>query len=194
MATLLAFSLGLLPAGLTRRDALVAVASAPALLARPALTPAASSAVKDIETVKILASKAKALRATVRSGAAGRRQLPLDPTPGYNNYASTTDAVKRAKQKTLLPLQAAMAASASSAVGLPDELQKSLALQPLLMKGHLLELDQALAEFKFEEYTSKTTGSTYPGGKVERELEEVCETAEDFINLAFGRAVEQRKD
>ena len=29
-------------------------------------------------------------------------------------------------------------------------------------------------------------------GKVERELEEVCETADDFINLAYGRAVEAR--
>jgi|TARA_B110000196_G_scaffold35976_1_gene27006 hypothetical protein len=51
---------------------------------------------------------------------------------------------------------------------------------------------QALKEYKFESYTSKTTGSTYPGGKVERELEEVCDTADDFINLAYGRAVEQR--
>ena len=61
------------------------------------------------------------------------------------------------------------------------------------MKGHLFELDQALKEFKFEEYKSKTTGSTYLGGKVERELEEVCETADDFISLAYGRPIEQRK-
>ena len=51
---------------------------------------------------------------------------------------------------------------------------------------------QALKEYKFDAYTSKTTGATYPGGKVERELEEVCETADDFINLAYGRAVEAR--
>ena len=51
---------------------------------------------------------------------------------------------------------------------------------------------QALKAYKFDSYTSKTTGSTYPGGKVERELEEVCETADDFINLAYGRAVEGR--
>ena len=51
---------------------------------------------------------------------------------------------------------------------------------------------QALKEYKFESYVSKTTGSTYTGGKVERELAEVCDTADDFINLAYGRAVEQR--
>ena len=45
---------------------------------------------------KVLASKAKALRATVRSTAAGRRSLPLDPAPGYNNYQATTEAVRRA--------------------------------------------------------------------------------------------------
>jgi len=57
---------------------------------------------------------------------------------------------------------------------------------------HFLLSTQALKEYKFESYVSKTTGSTYTGGKVERELEEVCDTADDFINLAYGRAVEQR--
>ena len=35
---------------------------------------------------------------------------------------------------------------------------------------------------------------TYPGGKVERELEEVCETLDDFLALAAGRSVEARPD
>ena len=184
----------LLPhAQLTRREALVAAAAAPALLALPTAAPAAvATPVKDIEKIKVLAAKAKALKATVKTSAAGRRKLPLDPTPGVNNYASTTGAVTRAKQVTLLPLQAAMAAAAAPAAGLPDDMRKKLKEQAIFMKGHLLELDQALAEFKFEEYTSKTTGSTYPGGKVERELEEVCETADDFISLSYGRAIEQK--
>ena len=131
------------------------------------------------------------------SGAANRRLLPLDPTPGVNNYASLTDKVKRDRERVLLPLQAAMVATASaagSAGRLPDELQKQLALQPLLMKGHLLELEQALVEGRFDEYASKRTGETYPGGRVERELEEVCETADDFLALAAGRAAPVRVD
>jgi hypothetical protein len=32
----------------------------------------------------------------VRSTSAGRRSLPMDPTPGYNNYQTTTEAVRRA--------------------------------------------------------------------------------------------------
>ena len=48
------------------------------------------------------------------------------------------------------PLPRTVAASANNGcshcvrlqVGLPDEAQKSLSLQPIIMKGHLLELDQ----------------------------------------------------
>ena len=59
MLSLIALSVGLLlPAGggLTRRDALAAVAATPALLARPAAAPAATSAVptKDMESIKAL--------------------------------------------------------------------------------------------------------------------------------------------
>ena len=58
-ACVIALCVGLhLPAGsgLTRRDALAAVATTPALLARPAAAPAATSAVpaKDIESIKVL--------------------------------------------------------------------------------------------------------------------------------------------
>ena len=41
--------------------------------------------------------------------------------------------------------------------------------------------------------TSKSTGDTYPGGRVERELEEVCETCDDFLSLVRGRAITVRK-
>ena len=98
------------------------------------------------------------------------------------------------------PLPRTVAASANNGcshcvrlqVGLPDEAQKSLSLQPIIMKGHLLELDTALKEYKFDEYVSKTTGKVYRGGKVERELEEVCETADDFLALAAGQPVEAK--
>ena len=36
--------------------------------------------------------------------------------------------------------------------------QKSLALQPLLMKGHLLELDQALQPYVLEAATARVRG------------------------------------
>lgn len=36
---------------------------------------------------------------------------------------------------------------------------------------------------QFDEYISKTTGKTYAAGRVERELEEVTETVEEFVQL-----------
>ena len=140
--------------------------------------------------------KAKNLRATVRQSAQNRRSLPFDPTPGVNNYASLTEEVERQKKQLLLPLQAALVAVVASdaAVALPEDQRKQLALQPVLLKGHILELDYYLKKWSFEKYTSQTTGETYPGGKVERELEEVCETLEDFIALAAGQTVPTRAD
>lgn len=176
-----------------RRTALLRLPAALSLVVVP-VTPAFASDARSLETIKVLAAKAKALRATVRSSAGKRRSLPLDPTPGINNYASTTLAVKRATASTLGPLQAEMASYASSASGLSEEALKQLSLQPLLMKGHMFELAQALGSYQFEEYTSRTTKLVYPGGKVERELEEICETADDFLALARGRAAPQRTD
>ena len=70
-------------------------------------------------------------------------------------------------------------------LGLPEEKQKRAELLPLLLKGHYLELDQAVESATgFDEYASKSQGGkVYPGGKVERELEEVVETAEEFLAL-----------
>jgi len=182
---------------LARRGVLVL----PALLVLAATTrpPPASAAAAPVvsEELRLLIVKAKALKGGVRAGAASRRKLPLDPTPGVNNYASLTDRVRREQASVLVPLQAAMAAAAAAAGGsgrLPDDVQKQLALQPELLKGHLSELDYYLAKANFAEYVSKTTGETYPGGKVERELEEVCDTADDFLALAAGRAVPVRPD
>mmetsp|Transcript_3169 Transcript_3169/g.8186 ORF Transcript_3169/g.8186 Transcript_3169/m.8186 type:complete len:178 (+) Transcript_3169:17-550(+) len=89
---------------------------------------------------------------------------------------STATKVLTAKERTLVPLRTAMEKNP-----LNDDAAK---LQPLLMKGHMLELDEALASAEgFKPYTSKTTGDTYPGGKVERELEEAVETARDYCGL-----------
>jgi len=173
---------------LLQRMPQAAAAITAALAAQPAL------AADDLGKIQVLSAKAKGLRASVRATSAGRRKLPMDPTPGVNNYASTTDSVLRAKAKVLLPLQAAMAAYAATPRGLPEELQKQLALQNEYLKGHLSELDYYLGKKSFEEYVSKTTKATYFGGKVERELEEVCETTDDFLALARGQAVPVRED
>ena len=187
-------ALGLLEqqtATLSRRAVLpsaVAFATAPGL-ARAEQTPPPT-----IEQIKVLRANAKVQRATVRSSSGNRRLLRLDPRPGFNNYASVTDTVVRAQASVLVPLQAAMATFAATPSGLPDDVQKQLATQALLLKGHLLELNDALGKYQFDEYVSKTTKMTYSGGKVERELEEVCDTVDDYMALARGEAVEQRED
>mmetsp|Transcript_18950 Transcript_18950/g.43023 ORF Transcript_18950/g.43023 Transcript_18950/m.43023 type:complete len:198 (-) Transcript_18950:284-877(-) len=54
----------------------------------------------------------------------------------------------------------------------------------LELKGHMLELKQAMAAPDgYEPYVSKSTKETYPGGKVERELEEAVETVGEYCAL-----------
>lgn len=140
------------------------------------------------DELKVLIVKAKTLRASVRTTAAARRKLPMDPTPGVNNYSPLTLKVQRETDSVLAPLQAKLAAVAAKS-SLPDsDLQKLLELQSVLMKGHMFELSEALKGYKFEAYTSKRTGKLYPGGKVERELEEVSDTCDVFVDLLSGKA------
>ena len=111
------------------------------------------------------------------------------------NYAKIAERVRRDEATVLQPLRAAMIAAAASAPdSLSEEQRKQLRFQPIALKGHMLELGQALDAYNLDEYVSKSTGETYPGGKVERELEEVGETCDDFLDLLAGKAVEQRKD
>ncbi|KAL3918488.1 MAG: hypothetical protein SGPRY_006000 [Prymnesium sp.] len=173
-----------------------AVLAPPALLsllspALPAYAVAAPPA--GIDRVKLDSIRARSLRDRVRTEAARRRSRISDRAPGAVIYQSLTDEVRRQQKTLLVPLTTSLAAIAATA-DLPKEKKEQLKLQPLLLKGHLLELDQALAESKFDSYVSKTTKATYPGGKVERELEEVCETLEDFLALAYGREVDARED
>ena len=71
----------------TRRGAL-------GLAAATAFAPpnAASASVKYVvpidDNLKLLMAKARQVRGSVRSGAAARRNLPMDPTPGVNNYGA----------------------------------------------------------------------------------------------------------
>jgi hypothetical protein len=159
---------------------------APANSAASAREPAAEPLISD--GMRVLLTKAKALRGYVANTAAARRSFPMDPDPEVNNYLKLKDAVERAQATVLLPLLAALERKAGAAQ-LPEEQQKQLAQQPLLLKGHLLELEQALAlEEGFAAYVSKSTGVEYRGGKVERELEEVGETCDEFFALALARS------
>ena len=72
-----------------------------------------------------------------------------------------------------MPLQAKMLAASADGSDARTQAQ--------LMQGHLLELKQALAASEFETYVSKRSKKVSPGGKVERELEEVSETFDDFV-------------
>ena len=87
----------------------------------------------------------------------------------------------------LEPLQEAMAKT-SPTLGLAPEQQKQAELLPQLLKGHMLEYTDAVSKDRFDVYVSKTTGKTYKGGKVEREMEEIVETAEEWLALAKGAA------
>mmetsp|Transcript_18596 Transcript_18596/g.74241 ORF Transcript_18596/g.74241 Transcript_18596/m.74241 type:complete len:191 (-) Transcript_18596:250-822(-) len=99
-------------------------------------------------------------------------QLRADTRAGRMNAKKVT----KATAKTLEPLRNAMEKN-------PFNNSDKAKLQPLLMKGHMLELEEALASPDgFKEYVSKTTQDTYPGGKVERELEEAVETAEAYCS------------
>ena len=107
-------------------------------------------------------------------------------TTASNNYINIERTVLRGKTEVLLPLLAAMKDYAATA-SLPEDKLKQLQEQPTLLVGHLSELDYYVSKSQklnsYEEYTSKTTGDIYPGGKVERELEEAVETVEEFVAL-----------
>ena len=176
-------ALRLPPAVSTRRDALGLAAAAAALPISPAFA-APQLVSKELSQLIV---KAKKLRGDVAKGAAADRSAA--------NYAKIAERVRRDEATVLQPLRAAMIAAAASAPdSLSEEQRKQLRFQPIALKGHMLELGQALDAYNLDEYVSKSTGETYPGGKVERELEEVGETCDDFLDLLAGKAVEQRKD
>lgn len=106
-----------------------------------------------------LGAQAKALRATVRAKKAGAKATLV-----------------AAQTSVLAPLRDAMLTQAPS----KDAKEKGLE-----MKGHLMEIDYFVnaKENYFAPYTSKTTGDTYPGGKLERELEEVSDTFDEYVAL-----------
>ena len=101
--------------------------------------------------VKKLSLKAKALRAAVAS-----------------KGAASAGRVRSEADSVLLPMQKAMQLAAPTLgppLGKPE--QEKVQQQPLLLKGHLLELQQALdSGGGFDQYDSRSSGKTYAGGKV----------------------------
>ena len=156
--------------------------------------PAVAVDARKLDEIKVLTSKAKSLKAYVRATSSNRRLFPMDPAG--NNYVNVANTVMRGQKEVLLPLKAAITAVAAATTLSNEELKKQLDMQPQELLGHLSELEYYLkkGDKSFEEYVSKTTGDTYTGGKIERELEEVCDTASDFILLAQGKAPPVRAD
>lgn len=145
------------PRGLSTRSDFLASASL--ALSAPGLAYAASAGA--LYPATQLLDELAQLRSDVRAG-----------------KIKTPQRVFAARDRTLEPLRNAMEKNPL------NQGNDKAALQPLLMKGHMLELDQALASGEgFKTYVSKTTGDTYPGGKVERELEEAVETARDYCDV-----------
>lgn len=99
------------------------------------------------------------------------------------------ERVARGKKEGILPLLEELEKVAPTvATSLTKPEDKELATNtPAIIKGHLLELDEAVEKGLFGQYKSRKTGKLYPGGRVERELEEVEESVDDFVKLVGKR-------
>jgi len=97
------------------------------------------------------------------------------------------ERMEEGKKEVLQPLlRDLQIAVPNVAPTLADADRKKLEDLPALLKGHLLELDEAVLKGYCGEYTSAKTGKLYSGGQIQRELEEVGEVVDDFLALAKG--------
>mmetsp|Transcript_27769 Transcript_27769/g.60720 ORF Transcript_27769/g.60720 Transcript_27769/m.60720 type:complete len:259 (-) Transcript_27769:301-1077(-) len=95
------------------------------------------------------------------------------------------ERLERGKAEVLQPLLDELSAAALElAPGLEGPQRQRLQELPVLLKGHLLELTDAVDKRLFSQYSSKSTGKVYEGGRAERELEEVEETLQEFLQVA----------
>lgn len=173
-----------------RRSVLAAAAAASVLpLARPlACGAAASPAAADLVTrVSELSVQATQLRFAVRAAGGGAAS---------DGALRSRVAKERPRLKRLLAAMEAAAPDlricapgAESCDCLPDaELMRAASAQVASVRTHLASLDVAAASAAgFEELALGSGGASYPAGRVERELEEICEAADAFLDLASGR-------
>lgn len=89
--------------------------------------------------------------------------------------AKAKDILVQGTETVLKPLQTLMFEQAQALKIAPAEEQANF------MVGHMAELAYALKQNQLTEYKSKTTKDFYPGGKAERELEEISDTFDDYI-------------
>jgi hypothetical protein len=115
---------------------------------------AAEATLADLER---LGEQAKMLRAEVRKSG-----------------SKAADRAATELETVLQPLQQTMKSLA------PNKKASILAGE---MKAHLAEYKEALELKQWEPYVSKTTKDNYPGGRPERELEEVQDTYEAYLKL-----------
>jgi len=80
-----------------------------------------------------------------------------------------SNVVKTYEEVYIKPLQNAMEKSVNVIKLNNDEQQKRLEILPQLMKGHILELDQAITSLSAKEQ--------------EKEVEEIVETLNEYLNL-----------
>ena len=153
-------------------------ATAAALASAALASPASHATTFNTQTLQ---AKTQNIHELTRAANQLRNSLAIDAPMDAPDYKKTTQRMKQETEK-LYALQKDMEQLAPS-LDLSDDLKQRANLQPLLLKGHLLELQEALASKSFDTYVSKSTKKTYLGGKVERELEEICETAEYFLSL-----------
>ena len=87
-----------------------------ALGALAALPANAAEGRVNLDQIKVLSAKARALRAFVRSTSSNRRLFPMEE--GSNNYVNVEKGVRRGQTEVLMPLLTAMTAAAA-AISLP---------------------------------------------------------------------------
>mmetsp|Transcript_142605 Transcript_142605/g.265855 ORF Transcript_142605/g.265855 Transcript_142605/m.265855 type:complete len:249 (-) Transcript_142605:32-778(-) len=166
--------------GVTRREALAAALSAGAALA------AARPAVADPKFPVPDAPKEVAFRVQ-RQQDADALARSLDKLKVLNKIvkSSKKKAEKKVKEdyKTLLePLQKLLV---SNAEGSDSPVKAKALLKAEEMKGHMVELALVLEKGDWTPYVSKSTGKTYTS-QVERELEEITETTEEWFKILLS--------
>lgn len=191
----------------TRREAFSAAALGAAAFAAavPSAAHASRASAGKVLSVPELAVKAKALR--LYAATCEKMQVPAEARA--NRFAKKKAAVllpllagmteaapglglgeADQKRAELLPQllkghYLEVRAHARAAAGAPaacSPLVAPAACSPL-SRSTAAQLDEALSKGQFSPYVSSSTGKTYEGGRVERELEEVEETAEEFVAL-----------
>ena len=166
----------------TRRDLLAAAVAVPNF---PGPARAASSRGSDVDAilcVSELSMRARTLQNEVREHAAATRGRVVSERP---QLKAMLDAMDSAAPDLHLCLPTLADCNCQ-----PDaSLMHDARLQVETVRAQLANLDVALASGArgFDPISDDGMLASYPGGAVERSLEEICEAADRFLDLASGR-------